>query len=101
MSFVPNPNFNLDLAGSLAVKETLKRGAEQARPIAEGFTHHAMPRPGHESIEVVEDGLDVYLVNTNFGGHLEEWGGADVKSPVYSPLRRGVRAAGFRLLAED
>jgi len=101
MSFRPKPGFEQQLSGSLAVKAELARAAATARPVVEGMTHHAMPRPGHQRIEVQEAGGDIYLVNTNYGGHLEEFGGADVKSPVYAPLRRGVRAAGFRLLAED
>jgi hypothetical protein len=101
MSFYANPNFDRELAATLAVKAELVAAASRARPIVEGMTHHAMPRPGHQRIEVQEAEGDIYLVNTNYGGHLEEWGGADVKSPVYSPLRRGVRAAGFPLVTED
>lgn len=101
MTFLKNPDFERELAGSFAVKAELAAAASRARPIAEGMTHHAMPRPGHQRIEVQEAEGEIYLVNTNYGGHLEEFGGADVKSPVYSPLRRGVRAAGFPLVTED
>lgn len=101
MTYIPNSSFERELAADLAVKAELAAAASRARPIVEGMTHHAMPRPGHQRIEVQESGDEIYLVNTNYGGHLEEWGGADVKSPVYSPLRRGVRAAGFRLIADE
>jgi hypothetical protein len=101
MSFVKNPNFENELAASPATREALRGAAERARPMVARMTHHAMPRQGHDQIEVQESGEDVYLVNTNWGAHLEEWGGADVRSPTYAPLRRGVRAAGFTLRAED
>ncbi len=101
MTYIPNPNFERELALEAAVKTELVAAASRARPVVEGMTHHAMPRPGHQRIEVQEAEGEIYLVNTNYGGHLEEFGGADVKSPVYSPLRRGVRAAGFPLVSAD
>lgn len=100
MTFLPNPDFERELDSSTATRAALVGAAEAARPMVERLTHHAMPRRGHSPVEVQVSGDDVYLVNTNYGAHLEEWGGADVRSPVYSPLRRGVRASGFRLRAE-
>lgn len=43
-------------------------------------------------------GKDLYLVNTDAGGHLDEWG--SVNNPAWAPLRNGVRRAGFDLIEE-
>lgn len=99
MTFRRNPNFIREFARSPSVRAYLRRSAEKARRPTEALTHHAMPRKGHRRIEVVESDGEVYLVNTNHGGHLEEWGLA--RTPMYAPLRRGVRAAGFRLGQEN
>jgi hypothetical protein len=97
--FVKNPSFASEMGKSEAAVEALKEAASTAASPAEGFAHHAMPRRGHRRIEVVEADGEVYLVNTNFGGALEEHG--SVNSPIYAPLRRGVLAAGFRFASHD
>jgi hypothetical protein len=95
MSFRPNPSFQAELEASIEYRRCLWAASARVAPIAEGMTHHAMLRSGHRRIEVIEQDGFVYLVNTNYCGHLEEFG--SVNSPAYSPLRRGVRAAGYRL----
>ncbi len=96
MSFKRNPSFERELAREAAYRMGLKRAAKPARDAAERFAHHAMPQPGRKSMELVDTVDGVILTNTNYGGHLEEFGGANVKSPVYAPLRRGILAAGLR-----
>lgn len=95
MTFIPNPNFDEELAA--ATLGALVGAASAASHEAQQLSHHAMPRKGQPTIKVEIEGDEVYLVNTNYGGVIEEFGGADVRSPVYAPLRRGVRAAGIPL----
>jgi hypothetical protein len=95
MTFIPNPAFEAELA--VASKALMVEAASQAQGKAEALAHHAMPRKGQPRIKVDFDGDDVVLANTNHGGVIEEFGGAGVRSPTYAPLRRGVRAAGFKL----
>jgi hypothetical protein len=93
--FTPNPRFLKELTEEPDYAEGLKKAAGPAASKAESFAHHAMPRPGRRRVEVVEADGKVYISNTNYGAHLEEFGTAH--SPVYAPLRRGARAAGLTL----
>lgn len=95
MAFIPNPNLLKALTEDPDYVKALKEAAAPAAAKAESFAHHAMPRPGRRRVEVVEQDGKVYIVNTNYGAHLEEFGTA--RSPVYAPLRRGARAAGLTL----
>jgi len=95
MTFIPNPSFEAEMAAK--TKPVLVEAATKAQKQAESLAHHAMPRRGQPRIKVDFDGGDVVLANTNWGAVIEEFGGAKVKSPTYAPLRRGVRAAGFKL----
>lgn len=93
MSFRPNPNLaaELETQGRLALVEKAKRAATEA----DKRVHSAMPRQHSGRVIVGEVNGDVAVINTNYGAHLEEWGLA--KTPLYAPLRRGVRASGLRL----
>jgi hypothetical protein len=94
-AFLPNPLLEKQLEAQIKALGTLRPAAQKAAARAETFTHHAMPRSAAQRVVVgVVDG-EVAVINTNFGGHLEEWGLA--RTPVYAPLRRGVRAAGLKL----
>ena len=95
MIFKPNPNFLKELVEQPDYTEGLKKAAEPAASAAEGFAHHAMPRKGRKRIEVVEVDGKVYISNSNYGAHLEEFGTAT--SPTFAPLRRGATAAGLTL----
>jgi hypothetical protein len=92
--FRPNPRFHDELRGQDDFRESLKERAEAAKAKAEPLAPQIMRR-NPEAFEVQEDEEGVYLANTDYGGHLAEWGSA--KTPVTAPLRRGVKAAGLRL----
>jgi hypothetical protein len=80
-------------------REGLAKAAEAAVPIVEQIQRDAggpiIPRKGHRPIEIQTDDEGVYLVNTDHGGHIQEWG--SVKSAPYAVLRRGAQAAGLRV----
>ena len=78
----------------------LAAAAEKARTKAEvlipGRDKAWMPSKGNRGTVVVDaSGAEVWLVNTDHAGHLQEWGSE--KNEPAAPLRRGVRAAGFDL----
>lgn len=95
MVFIPNPAFIKELQEQPDTAKALAQAAEKAAPKAEAFVGDVMPSPGRRRIEVVEEDGEILLVNTNYGAQIEEFGSKN--NPPYSPLRRGVRAAGFRL----
>ena len=101
--YVPNPGFSTEIMRERDFMDGLKRAAEGAARHAENFArgHGApwMPRAGADNlIEVVEDGGNVYISNTDHGGHLLEFGSKN--NPPHAPLRRGVQAAGLRFIDE-
>jgi hypothetical protein len=95
MTFKANPKLEVELEAELRASGALLPAAQKAADRATGLAHSAMPRKGHRPIEVGEVDGDVAIVNTNHGGHLEEFGLA--YTPEYAPLRRGARAAGLDL----
>lgn len=95
MMFIPNPNFLNELLEQPDYTAALKKAAEPAASAAESFAHHAMPRKGRKRVEVAEVDGKVYISNSNYGAHLEEFG--SVNNPPYAPLRRGATAAGLTL----
>ena len=98
--FVPNRLFEQQIKRDPRYRAGLRLIAEtQVKPAVTVAARQAqapwMPRPGHELIEVEQDGLELAVVNTDYAGHLQEWG--SINNPPHAPLRRGVRAAGLRL----
>ena len=98
-AFIPNKNFGKELAREPEAREGLAEIAKVAVGFVTQFAEDAeqpwMGRRGHELIEVQADADGVFIVNTDYGAHLAEWGSKN--NPPHAPLRRGVRAAGFRL----
>lgn len=93
--YIPNPAFARLLASQEEVKGALADKAEEVRPKAEQNAPRIMRR-NPQAFEVQSDGDGVYLVNTDYGGHLAEWG--SVNNAPQAPLRRAVRATpGLRL----
>lgn len=75
-----------------ALEQLAQPAAQAARMIAPKRT-----RRGYATtIRVQRAGLEVRLISTDPFAHLVEWGSAN--NPPYAPLRRGVRAAGLRLI---
>lgn len=95
--YVPNPGFSKEIMGERDFMDGLKGEAEKAKSYAENFSP---VRTGayRDSFEVVEDGGNVYLSNTDWKAHWIEWGNAH-QAPQ-APLRRGVQAAGLRFKDE-
>lgn len=95
--FVPNKKLPADLAKTAEYRAGLKDGAENVKRAAEAAAKAVgapwMPRSGHETIEVTEEGDEVYVVNTDHGGHLMEYGSKN--NPPHAPLRQGARSAGL------
>lgn len=100
MSFRRNSRLAGQLARDPRYRLMIRAQAEVAAKYAETFARQArapwMKRKGAQgTIEVTQDGDRTLIVNTDHAGHLQEWG--SVNNPAHAPLRRGVRAAGFRL----
>lgn len=102
MSFLPNPKLDEELAANPEIREGLKASAEPGRVQAEAFARDAggpwMPRAGQELVQILEDDTGIYLVNTDYGAHLMEWG--SVNNAPHAPLRRGALAAGLRVVED-
>jgi hypothetical protein len=102
--FVPNKDFGKELAEDPEAREGLVAIAGVAVPFISQFYRESyraalMPRAGQrQPIEVQATDEGVFIVNTDFGGHLAEWGSKN--NPAKAPMRRGVRAAGFTLHEE-
>jgi hypothetical protein len=92
--FIPNPNFIADLMGNTA--DIVAEQAQVAADEANKLRHRVMPRKRNNAVVVEKQAPDVFIVNTDLGGHLDEWGSKN--NPAYAPLRTGVRNAGFDLI---
>lgn len=95
MKYVPNWNSEEELVKDDRFVAGLKTCARDIRDRAFYIKHDVMPNRDHAKVEVVEVDKRVYVVNTDHGGHLDEYG--SVNNPPYAPLRTAVKAAGFRL----
>ena len=91
--FTPNPDFIADLMDETA--DVVAERAQVAADEANKLRHRIMPRKKRNAIVVEKQAPDVFIVNTDLGGHLDEWGSKN--NPAYAPLRSGVRNAGFDL----
>lgn len=93
--FLPNPRFNDELKQEGEVQQGLADAVEDTRALAETYANRIMPRPGRQHVEVVERDGDVFIVNTDYGGHLDEFGSR--KNPLNASLRRAADATGLRV----
>ena len=97
--FSVNPSFETEIRREAEFRIAMLDAATSAKGYANAFARgfHApwMPRRGHQVVEVQQDGGETYLVNTDWAGVFEEFGGKN--NPPHAPLRRGVRAAGLEL----
>jgi len=108
---MPSPERNRSLEEELKAspryREVLKDAASEVRKNASlfGRAAHAPWMPptaqsarGHlntgRMFVIDEEAGKVFLVNTDYAGHLVEWGSKN--NPAHAPMRRGVRAAGLR-----
>ena len=95
MRFQENPAFSREIQADPHYQAGMTRIAEEASAIVERLAHHIMPRDYTDMIKVLHRGPEIFIVNTNFGGHLDEFGSKN--NPPYAPMRRGIRASGLRL----
>lgn len=95
MVFIPNPDFLAELREDGDLTEALASRAEAAAAKANALGHRVRPSGG-KAVEIVSEGENVRMLNTDYGGHIAEFGSKN--NPPYAPLRRGVRATpGLRL----
>lgn len=98
MDFQPNPHFGMQLRRQRSMRAALRRAGNEVAKHATQFARAAgapwMERAGAErTIVVVEHDDRVQVVNTDHGGHLQEWGSKH--NQPHAPLRRAVNAAGL------
>lgn len=91
--FTPNPRFIEEMIDATA--DVVAEQAQVAADEANKLRHRIMPRKKRNAIVVEKQAPDVFIVNTDLGGHLDEWGSKN--NPAYAPLRNGTRNAGFDL----
>ena len=98
-AFIPNPAFPKQIEAEDEYREGVAKVAEdvkgQAEPMLRSIGAPWMPRKNHDLLEVQDDGQNVYLVNTDHGGHLQEYGSKN--NPPHAPLRRAAMAAGLEV----
>lgn len=93
---VRNPNFADELRDELGYRQALKDAAEAVSTRASQYARQAgapWMRRQSETIVVSTDGDEVAVINTDYAGHLLEWGSKN--NAAHAPLRRAVRAAGL------
>lgn len=106
MQFQPNPDMEKELRElpqfRIAMRDVAVEAQHKAVSFADAIARGPwMPRPRGKrwssAIEVVQqdDGKEVLLANTDYAGHLVEWGSKN--NPPHAILRRAVRAVGLRL----
>ena len=95
--FVPNRRFEEEMRRELEHRQALEEAADAVSDSASQFAGQAQApwmKRQSQTIVVSTDGDEVAVVNTDYAGHLMEWGGRN--NPAHAPLRRAVRAAGLR-----
>lgn len=100
VTFEPDASFEKGIRNDAAFRIAMLDAATVAKGFANTFARefHApwMPRRGHgQVVEVQQDADEVYLVNTDYAGVMEEFGSKN--NPPHATLRRAVRAAGLEL----
>jgi hypothetical protein len=94
--FVPNPNLEEAIRSQPEYREALGEAADAVKGHATIFAraaHAPWMKRQSKTIIVVTDADGLAVVNTDYAGHLMEWGGRN--NPAHAPLRRAVRAAGL------
>lgn len=94
-SFIPNPGFVKELEVEDETVQQFTDAAEVAAEEANKLRHTFYREEGAVLVRNESDRvhMNVYIVNTDPGGHMDEWG--SVNNEPYAPLRRGVENAGL------
>lgn len=106
---MPESSINLDFERELRSESEFKIAMLDAATLAKGYARAFdgqarapwMPRRGHgrtSQIEVVQEAGETLLANFDYAAAIVEFGSRN--NPPWSPLRRGVRAAGLDLREE-
>jgi ATP-dependent phosphoenolpyruvate carboxykinase len=99
VSFKPDLAFEAEIRKQPQFRIAMLEAATIAKGFGNAFARefHApwMPRRGHQVVEVQQHGGNTYLVNTDWAGVFEEFGGR--RNPPHATLRRAARAAGLEL----
>jgi GH18 family chitinase len=98
--FVPNRQFEDEMRQQSEHRQALEEAAESVQQYASQYADQAgapWMRRQSEAIVVSTDGEEVAVVNTDYAGHLMEWGSRN--NAAHAPLRRAVRAAGLHFEA--
>lgn len=92
--FVPNPGFVKEIMAEPDTQAAMEQSGAAIKANAERYADRIMARnPQAFVVVTTEDGT--FVANTDYGGHLDEWGSA-TQEPNAS-LRRGAMAAGVRV----
>ena len=99
--FLPNPGFARELfSEDPEAPKGVAAEAERAARIIRTQAHEIMPREDADAQIIVEETeAGAQILNTDHGAAIDEFGTA--YTPAYAPMRRGVRAAGFRLVEDS
>ena len=94
-TFIPNPGFITELQVEDETVEAFVEAAEAVAENANELRHRFYREEGAVLVrnESSRINLNVYVVNVDPGGHMDEWG--SVNNEAYAPLRRGVENAGL------
>lgn len=95
VTFKPNRNLQRDLERQAAYQAMLERKAKNAERFAIAASPDLTGGYKRRFTVTVVDGR-VLLGNTDIAAHLIEFG--SINNVPHAPLRRGVRAAGLRLI---
>ena len=94
--FVLNPQLEDEIRRQPEYRTALTEAADAVQDHAASFAraaHAPWMKRQSKAITVVTDADGVAVVNTDYAGHLMEWGGRN--NSAHAPLRRAVRAAGL------
>jgi len=99
MAFLPNPTFLKQLQVEPETVQALEEAAEVVAAEANELRHRFMREEGAVLVRSESSRVhaDVYIVNTDPGGHMDEWGSKN--NPAYAPLRTAVSNSGLEFQA--
>ena len=95
IQFIPNPSFIAELQVEDETVQAFEEAAQAVADEANELRHQFYREEGAVLVrnESSRINLNVYVVNVDPGGHMDEWG--SVNNEPYAPLRRGVENAGL------
>lgn len=97
--FIANPGFIKELEVDPETIQVYVDAADSVADEANKLRHRFMREEGAVLTRNYSSrvNLDVYVVNVDPGGHMDEWG--SVNNPAYAPLRTAVGNVGMKFVA--